>query len=390
MLKRIVFPLDQRFLRGPDGVRYSDRGVLPWERYLAFAEAITVVSRPSSEVQSTENLSVASHPQVSFLEVPNLSHPLERLRNYRTVERTVREALEGADALVARLPGETASIAVRQAEKMGIPHAVEVVACTWDALWNYGNWQGKAWAPYSWWRTRRLVRRAPFVLYVTSEFLQRRYPSAGRTAAVSDVEVPQLDPAVLERRLARIASSPRPFVIGTIGALYVRYKGFETAFAAIASVRERLPPVELRILGAGDPGLWRDAIARAGLEDVVVFSGTRRPGAEVAHWLDEIDLYIQPSFQEGLPRAVVEALARACPVIGSTAGGIPELVAEDAVHAPGDVDALARLLADHVPDRAWHERDARRSFELARRYEAPVLDAARAAFYEEFTAAASR
>jgi glycosyltransferase involved in cell wall biosynthesis len=390
MLRRIVFPLDQRFRRGADGLLYSDRGVLPWDRYLAFAQEITVVSRPSEPADSTEHLSLASHPQVSFLEVPNLSHPLARLANYRTVARTVRGALADADAVVARLPGETASVAIGLAERMRIPYAVEVVACTWDALWNYGNWQGKAWAPYSWWRTRRLVRGAPFVLYVTREFLQRRYPSNGRTAAVSDVEVPELDPDVLRRRLTRIASRPRPFVIGTIGALSVRYKGFETAFAALADVRSRLPELQFRILGAGDPGLWREEVERRGLDDVVVFSGTRRPGADVAAWLDDVDLYVQPSFQEGLPRAVVEALARACPVLGSTAGGIPELVAADSLHAPGDVAGLARLLAARVADRDWQEREARRSFELAQTYEATTLDAARTRFYEAFVETVSR
>ena len=107
MLRRIVFPLDQRFLRGPDGVRYSDRGVLR-----GIGTSRSRRRSPSSPDRpprsSTQDLSLASHPQVSFLEVPNLSHPLERIRNYRSVERTVREALEGADALVARLPGETA------------------------------------------------------------------------------------------------------------------------------------------------------------------------------------------------------------------------------------------------------------------------------------------
>ena len=86
---------------------------------------------------------------------------------------------------------------------------------------------------------------------------------------------------------------------------------------------------------------------------------------------------------------MVEALARALSrrrLDGRRDSGV---VAEDAVHAPGDVDALARLLAGVVP-RSSVAGAARRdgASSRRRRYEAPVLDAARAAFYEEFAAAA--
>ena len=41
---------------------------------------------------------------------------------------------------------------------------------------------------------------------------------------------------------------------------------------------------------------------------------------------DKIDIYIQPSDQEGLPRSLIEAMSRACPAVGSTTAGIPELL----------------------------------------------------------------
>ena len=63
-------------------------------------------------------------------------------------------------------------------------------------------------------------------------------------------------------------------------------------------------------------------------------------------WLDGLDIYIQPSFQEGLPRALVEAMSRGLPALGSSVGGIPELLPSYCLHEPGDSSKLAELLTD--------------------------------------------
>jgi len=382
LLRSIVFPLDYSFRRDPEGRLYSDRGVLPWERYLLFASEIVVVSRPSVPAGSpTAGMSLATHERVRFVEVPSLSGPLIRFTNRPRVRAVLEEELRNADALLVRLPGEIGALAFRIAERLQKRIAVELVACTWDALWNYGTWQGRLHAPYSWLETRRLVRRAPHVLYVSDRFLQRRYPTSGYAVGCSDVDVPDLDDEILDRRLKRIRAAGEPFVIGMIGALYVRYKGFRTALDALAESRSELPPFEFRILGAGDPAEVGAYAAEMGLSDRVVFSGTRTPGAAVRAWLDEVDLYIQPSFQEGLPRAMVEALSRACPCVGSSAGGIPELLDPECVHEPGDARHLAQLILTAANGRGWQEHQAARNFEVAKRFQASALDRRREQFF---------
>jgi glycosyltransferase involved in cell wall biosynthesis len=61
------------------------------------------------------------------------------------------------------------------------------------------------------------------------------------------------------------------------------------------------------------------------VDDRVVFAG-RKNSDELFQIIDDSDIYIQPSLQEGLPRSVVEAMSRACPCIGAKTGGIPELI----------------------------------------------------------------
>ena len=75
MLDRIVFAHDNQFLRAADGGVYSGRGRWPWDRYLAFAESLSVISRMEDLPAGTDTsgLELSSHPRVSFVPVPSLS-----------------------------------------------------------------------------------------------------------------------------------------------------------------------------------------------------------------------------------------------------------------------------------------------------------------------------
>jgi glycosyltransferase involved in cell wall biosynthesis len=385
-LGELVFAHDYAFLHGADGAVYSDRGDWTWHRYLDFADRVTVVSRARDLPGDAQRdaLTLVSDPAVAFRPIPSLSGPLARYANRREARRRLKAALSGADALIARLPSEIGSLAIRVAERMSLPWGVEVVTCTWDALWNYGTWQGKVYAPISWWSTRRLVRRADFAVYETQRFLQGRYPARGATVGCPIVELPEVDRSVLERRLSAIDEWTPPLRIGLIGALSVGFKGIDTAIEALRRERGRLPELELRILGAGDPGRWRGLAEEAGLARQVHFDGVLPAGEAVNDWLDRIDLYVQPSFQEGLPRGTLEAMSRGCPTLASTAGGLPELLEPGELHSPGDADRLGALIVRAAGDRDWQAAQARRNFEVARRYTKPELDRVRSEFWQEF------
>jgi glycosyltransferase involved in cell wall biosynthesis len=385
-LGRLVFAHDYAFLHGADGAVYSDRGDWTWHRYLEFAEQVTVVSRARDLTDDTprDALTAVSGPGISYRPMPSLSGPLARFTNRREAIRRLRVALADSDALIARLPSEIGSLAIRVAERMSKPWGVEVVTCTWDALWNYGTWQGKVYAPISWWSTRRLVRRADFAVYETQAFLQGRYPARGAMVGCPIVELPEVDRSVLEARLRRIEAWTPPFRLGLIGALSVGFKGIDTAIEALRRGRERLPEFELRILGAGDPGRWRKLAEDAGLVGQVHFDGVLPAGEAVNGWLDAIDLYVQPSFQEGLPRGTLEAMSRGCPALASTAGGLPDLLEPEELHGPGDAERLGNLIVRAAADRDWQATQARRNFEVARRYSKPELDRIRTGFWQEF------
>ncbi len=389
MLRNVVFAHDNIFYRGGAGQIFSDRGRWPWERYLRFSASLTVAAR-MQEMPTTlvvDDVAPSSHTDVSFVPIPSLSDPISKISQRGEARERLSEALGEADGLVARLPSEIGSAAIRVAESLQKPWAVEVVTCPWDSLWNYGNWQGKAYAPVAWLQMRRLLKKSPFAVYVTAEFLQHRYPSSGRTLGCSDVEL-DLSRAALERRLARVSRGDHPFVIGLIGYLGARFKGIHVALKSISLVKNQLPPFRFRVLGSGNAKPWIEMASEVGLTDHVEFCGTLPAGDPVLRWLDEIDLYVQPSFQEGLPRSLLEAMSRGCPALGSTAGGTPELLPPGSLHQPGDSRTLARQLVELASDRNRQREQAVHNFGVAARYQSSVLDPIRDGFWRTFATSA--
>jgi glycosyltransferase involved in cell wall biosynthesis len=102
--------------------------------------------------------------------------------------------------------------------------------------------------------------------------------------------------------------------------------------------------VELRILGGGDPQTLRAQAARLQISDRVSFDGTLPAGAPVRRWLDQLDIYAQPSLTEGLPRGLIEAMSRGLPAAASNVGGIPELLEDRFLFRPDDVGTLSDIL----------------------------------------------
>jgi glycosyltransferase involved in cell wall biosynthesis len=198
------------------------------------------------------------------------------------------------------------------------------------------------------------------------------------------VDLARPAPAVLQRRLQRIGRQADRPVLGLIGSIQHRYKGIATALEALGRIRGTLADFEFRVLGPGDPRPWQAMAARHQIAAQVRFCGVLPHGEAVLNWLDQIDVYLQPSLQESLGRALIEAMSRGCPALGSTTGGIPDLLQPECLHRPGDAGRLGELIIKATRDRAWQTTQARRNFEVAHDYARERLDEERNAFLRRF------
>lgn len=134
-------------------------------------------------------------------------------------------------------------------------------------------------------------------------------------------------------------------VVGTVANLHPR-KGLETLIAAVARLHARWPDVHLAIIGRDDGmgGRLRSLAQDAGVEGNVHLLGPRN---DVPAMLPEFTVFVLPSRAEGLPIALLEAMALAVPVVVTPVGGVAEVVEHErhGLHVPvGDAKALASAL----------------------------------------------
>lgn len=387
---KALFAYDHRFYSVNHSEVYSEVG-FPyslWGRYLKHFDHLVVVARLTElrKDQNIKNMVKSSGSNVEFVPIPNVKTPVGYITKRKEAIDKLYKAIIGCDGVIARLPSSIGSMAIKIGIELGKPCATEVVGHAWDAYWNYGTLLGKIYAPIATWRTKKAVQQPSHVIYVTKEFLQRKYPAQRRAkvAFASNVELDTTPQNILDKRILKIEEASSPIKIGLIGTLQAAYKGVDTALKALKIIQHKIPPFEFHILGGGDARPWMQIAQRLGLEEQTYFDGVLESREKVNSWLDEVDLYLQPSKTEGLPRALIEAMSRGCPAIASTAGGIPELLHESCLHHPTDENRLATLIYEGINDKDWQLEQARRNFKKAQEYSKTKLDQRRSEFWGSF------
>lgn len=291
----------------------------------------------------------------------------------------LRAAMQGHDLVIGRLHSMLGCVGADCARQLGKPFFAEVMGDAWDAYWNH-SLVGKLVAPYMFLKTKQVVKNADYALYVTSQFLQNRYPCKNPSVGVSNVRIDSVEPQVLEQRLEKIRSAdPAQVTLMTTAAVDVRYKGQEYVIRAIPALNRAGIRVKYTLVGGGDPAYLRQVAKKCGVEDQVVFAG-RKNLDEVFALLDETDIYVQPSLQEGLPRSVIEAMSRGCPAIGARTAGIPELIAPECVVRRKSVSDIAETIIK-IANAEKMTALANENFEKAKEYLDTVLGARRGEYF---------
>lgn len=372
------------FIHGHQFLRYNKKyytsGSLNnklFERYMVLFGDVTVFAnqKDANKIDLKHINEKSLVDNVNLVLMHNKNNIFKIFKN----RKKVKSAVLNNDYVVIRMPSFYGVLAIYYAEKQNKKYLIELVGCPWDSLWNHSI-KGKIIAPLMWFITKLSLKDAPYVLYVTSEFLQKRYPTKGINLGCSDVALPSLNEKILEQRIYKIKNmdSKKPIIIGTIGAVNVIYKGQKYIIEAISKLNNEGYNFEYHLVGGGDKSFLESVAKEYDILDKVKFHGSL-PHEEIFNWLDTIDIYIQPSMTEGLPRALIEAMSRGCPSIGSNVGGIPELISSDFIFKSKDINDLAKKLIKILNGNML--REARENFNKSKEFESSVLNKKRNEFY---------
>jgi len=357
-------------------------------RYFSIGDELVILTRLNdvTTLKSDNGISKLSNKLFDVKECPSLTSNLRYFDSRKKAKEIILSEVKKTDCVVARLPGFISILAVDIAKKLNIPYLIEVVGCPFDSLWNHSI-KGKLIAPLMHFLVKTKVRNADYSVYVTNEFLQKRYPSKGKSVNCSNVMLDDFDDTILDSRLERINCIDKnsKLIIGTLGALNIRYKGQQYVIEALGRLKKQgKTRFEYQLMGGGDWTYLESVAKKFDVYENVKFIGAI-PHDEVVSWLDNIDLYIQPSLQEGLPRALIEAMSRGLPAFGSRAGGIPELL--DECYTFGNsckkINEIKSLLS--AVNKKDMEEQAIRNYEWSKLYSKDIIEERRREFFRKFS-----
>ncbi|MBR0351144.1 MAG: glycosyltransferase family 4 protein [Clostridia bacterium] len=357
-------------------------------RYLFFGDSISIFCRKKNveeNPKSTSRLSDEMQKKIAIIKCPNFLSIKGLLYNNRKFTKTVIEKeVKDADFCIIRLPSFLGRKALEICNKNSIKYVVEMVGDPFDSYWNYGI-KGKLIAPIMYIKTKKALLKAKNVQYVSNKYLQNRYPTKGYSIGCSDVELKEIDNNVLINRKNKIVNldNKGKIIIGTLAAIDVNYKGQEYVIKAIAHLKKKGYNIfEYKLVGGGNPNRLLNIAKKYGVSDNIKIIGSL-PHDKIFDWLDSIDIYIQPSNQEGLSRALVEAMSRGCPCIASNAGGNPELINEKYVFKKKDVHEIVNKILCITSTNENMLIECEKNFEKAKEFATDVLDKKRRDFYNK-------
>ncbi|WP_298472007.1 glycosyltransferase [uncultured Psychrobacillus sp.] len=353
------------------------------ERYTAVFDEVIVLSRQKHINTYNDKLTLASTDRVKFVEIPEFKS-ISKLTRIFEVKKIINAEIKLGDSVIARLPSSIGSLAVSAAIKNKIPYLLEVVACPWDALWNH-SFKGKLVAPYKFFKMKNQVWNSKYSIYVTNKFLQERYPTKGKSVNCSNVALQEFDNNILEKRIEKILNKlDTKLIIGTTAAIDVKYKGQQYIIEALGQLKKQgIANFEYQLVGGGDTKYLKSIAEKYDVSNQVKFLGTL-PHNKIFEWLDEIDIYAQPSRQEGLPRALIEAMSRGLPAMGSNTAGIPELLEKNFIftNSRENIKEIIEILGQFQKENRILQ--AKRNYIESKKYDKQVIENRRNKFLNQF------
>jgi len=383
----VVIPTLARFYQSSDNLIYPHRETVDtefWKRYLSTFDRVIVVARINHLKDGTEHASKPiTHDSIEFVSIPDFSGPISFMLRTPQILRTITNVYSADRAYILRIPDPLAYLTSILLDIKNHPYGVEVCADAENTFSNeaYEHLLRPVIQVSMTKLQRRVCAQASAISYVTEWSLQEKYPPNPDGFETHYSSIHLTDEFLIDepRTFDEPLNSPQ---IVSVGGLEQLYKAPDVMLDSVAHLNEMGITPELLWLGGGQ---YRDEMIvrshQLDIEDQVSFPG-RVNSERVKEELSRSDLFVLPSRMEGLPRAMIEAMARGLPCVGTTVDGIPELLDDHCTVPPNKSKDLAEVIANLVVDPHEMSRQATQNLMKARDYHHSILSERRTDLYQ--------
>jgi glycosyltransferase involved in cell wall biosynthesis len=294
-----------------------------------------------------------SSDNVSIFELPYFNHADEFFRVAAGTWRKAKEAVRPLDLVYIRLPLPSAWLIWREAKRQGKKIVLHIVG---DLRQQYNRKQSlisrmgaKIGVEFFENINQFMINRS--LTITQGKHLERKHSRPGNLVyELSRVPLEKSD--IIYRNDTCLDSEVKLLWVGNIHGR----KGLDDLVRAVKICRDNKNFLSLYIIGDGDQEVkrnLREIIISLNLEEAVTFAGFVPYGPELFSFYDNSDIFVYPSFGEGFPRAIFEAMARGIPIVATGVGGIPEIVQHNLngiLINPGDPAEIAKAIKRIMSD----------------------------------------
>lgn len=354
------------------------------KRYLDAFDEVTLLGRLFNKTDPLAQPVVGAG--VRFVALPGFKGPVGFIKALPAIVKSIRTVITPNTAYILRLPATVPTLLGLLLLILRKPFAVEVIGDAYDnyspAVLNHHP-LSRVFQFFFVQTTKLLCRKAITAAYVTQHSLQRHFPPRSNTIPFSFTSLDL--PAQAFATAPRNASSfhlKNPHLI-SVGMMHQAHKGFDTLIHALSLLHQQNIAARLTIIGSGSlMETYKAQAAAINLAAHITFTGQLAAGNAVWQALDTADLFVLASRQEGLPRAMIEAMARAIPCVGTAVGGTPELLEKEFLCPADSPQLLAQTIAHALSSTGNLASQSARNLVESHNYAYETIRKRRKLFYE--------
>ena len=392
----VLVAVDAQLFMTPDGKVWSKTiyGYDFWKRYLDVFETVKVVSRlGKADYTQVEGYLRSDGDNVSFAPLPMVRGMKGYVKNVISFLKDAKKAVRDEDCAIIRLPSIPATFVEFVYARKHKPYVLEVVV---DPLNAYAG--NKLAAKVLTEQLRKSCLNANGVSYVTQYALQEQYPSRARISGKNTEEYFEsyYSSIILKdgffapaRDYSKIGNKVK--LVHTANNINNDVKGHDVVIEVVNRLNDLGIDASVTFIGDGDLRPELEKMAEVlGVGTKVVFTGLLGSAMEVREKLLDADIFILPTKAEGLPRAVIEAMAVGLPCLSTPVNGIPELLEKEYMFDPMDSQGFTKKIIELLQNPEKMGQTSMRNINKAREYEETVLQQRRIEFYTKLKNLAKR
>lgn len=380
---KLLLTTNGRLYKNTQGEYYTPivYGYSFFKRYFEAFDQIRLVAHvtPVSN-DKTKGMLRVDGENLEVFEVINPVGKVQYIKYYGRINQQVKKCYEGCDVAILRVPDQLA-FQVFSAIRGRIPYGVEVTSNSWELYGpDCGNSPLRPIIRRIWDVQQKIVCKfANASSYVTRYSLQKRYPPMPGTFTTY---YSNADPGIYkgcvyrDYGLEKLSSIKLLHVSGSLGG---RVKGHKELIEAAALLKKDGFDVECILVGAGD--LDSDIQLIVENDGLSVRKTGRLTAEQIKTEMLSSDFFVFPSYREGLPRVVVEAMASGIMCVGSAIDGNKELLSESVLAPKQDSISLYKLIKHFAENPQQMTSQSKRNIQESVNYSAEQLSKCRKEFY---------